>query len=252
MHKMISNKQPRKQPHDWHDLHAPRFPTQRPNERVVLLLRRHWTIIAKHLIQLVASLCLPPVILTVLLLFSNFTFIPGELAYILAVEFLSVYFLFAFLFYFESFVDYHLDIWVVTDQRIVSIEQNGLFKRVISEVNILQIQDVTSEVNGGTQTFLDFGQVYIQTAGQTARFSFEEVAHSAEVAKVILQVHDRAVKMRDFEQARDQMAYEEAFEEKKEHADTRAIPPINAVEHASATMHRKTLKTFLRDSAIDE
>ncbi len=240
------------QPHDWNELHGPHFPTQRPNERVVLLLRRHWTVIAKHLIQLVASLCLPPVILSVLLLFSDFTFIPGELEYVLAVELLSVYFLFAFLFYFESFVDYHLDIWVVTDQRIVSIEQNGLFRRVISEVNILQIQDVTSEVNGGLQTFLDFGQVYIQTAGQTARFSFEEVAHSAEVAKVILQVHDRAVKMRDIEQARDQLSYEEAYEAGKQQSTVQNIPPINQAEHQSATMHRKTLKTFLRDSTQDE
>ncbi len=228
------------------------FPTQRPNEKVVLLLRRHWTVIAQDLVQLIAALCLPPVILTVLILFSDFSFIPGTLGFILIIELLSIYFLFTFLFYFENFVDYHLDIWVVTDQRIVSIEQNGLFRRVISEVNILQIQDVTSEVNGGLQTFLDFGQVYIQTAGQTARFIFEEVAHSAEVAKVVLQVHDRAVKMRDIEQARDQLTYEKKFEAQEDREAQQGIPPINQAEHQSATMHRDTLKTFLRDSAQDE
>ncbi len=224
------------------------FPTQRPNERVVLLLRRHWTVIARHLVQLVALLSFPPIILIVLLLFSDFTFTPGTLEYVMTIQLFSIYLLFSLLFYFENFVDYHLDIWVVTDQRIVSIEQNGLFKRVISEVNILQIQDVTSEVSGTLQTFLDFGQVYIQTAAQTARFSFEEVSHSAEVAKVILQVHDRAVKMRDIEQARDQLHYEEAYEAGKQQPAARAIPPINQAEHASTAMHREALKTVLQNT----
>ncbi len=226
-----------------------RFPTQRPNEHVVLLLRRHWTIIAKDVIQLVLALCFLPILLAVLLLYSDFTLFPGTLSFVITIEVLSLYIIFAFLFYFDSFVDYHLDIWVVTDGRIVSIEQNGVFRRIVSELNILQMQDVTSEVNGWLQTFLDFGQVYIQTAGEKQRFVFEEVAHPSEVAKVILQVHDRAVKMRDIAQARDQLAYEQVYEQAQTQTQVpTAVPPMNVAEHQKTVEHRSRLHMLMHDN----
>ncbi|MFC1597961.1 PH domain-containing protein [Patescibacteria group bacterium] len=183
------------------------FPTQRPNEHVILLLRRHWTILARDVVQLAASLLLPPVIIVILFLLTDIRLEPGTALYVVVVEALSLYYLFSFLAYFHDFVDYHLDIWVVTDQRIVSIEQVGLFNRVISELNMLRVQDVTSEIKGKVQTFLDYGQVHIQTAGEEARFVFEQVPHPSEVAKVILQVHDRTVKKHQLEEVRQQEDY---------------------------------------------
>ncbi len=183
------------------------FPTQRPNEQVVLLLRRHWTVLARDIIQLVASLFVPPIIIALLYAFVNITVVPGSPLYALLVEGFSLYYLFSFLAYFHDFVDYHLDIWVVTDQRIVSIEQIGLFNRVVSELNIMKVQDVSSEIKGQVQTFLDYGQVHIQSAGEKQRFLFEQVPHPAEVAKVILQVHDRTSKLKELENVRQSEVY---------------------------------------------
>jgi len=198
-----------------HDLkeHSPlHFPTQRPNENVVLLLRRNWTVLARDVIQLITSLIVPPVVLAVLYFYADTTIEPGSALYALIIIVLCLYYLFSFLAYFHDFVDYHLDIWVVTDQRVVSIEQEGLFNRTISELNIVKVQDVTSEVRGTVQTFLDYGQVHIQTAGQEARFVFEQVPHPSEVAKVILQVHDRAMKMQELERVRQSEDYRHELE----------------------------------------
>ncbi|MBI2410993.1 MAG: PH domain-containing protein [Candidatus Kerfeldbacteria bacterium] len=193
--------------------HQLRFPTQRPGEHVVLLLRRNWTVLARNISYLILLLIIPPLLFIGMYVFTEFRINPASVSYILIVEGVSIYYLFSLLAYFHSFVDYHLDIWVVTDQRIVSIEQEGLFQRVISELNILKIQDVTSEVKGKVQTFLDYGQVYIQTAGKAERFIFEQVSHPAEVEKIILQVHDRANKMNELEQVRETEQYRHEIDE---------------------------------------
>lgn len=175
--------------------HAPlHFPTQRSNEQVFLLVRRHWIKIASAIVRLVVSVLLPPMFLAILFYATSLRVSMNSLPYILLILGLNLYYLFSLLAYFHSFIDYHLDIWVVTDQRIISIEQEGLFRRVISELNIMNVQDVTSEVDGKVETFFNFGDVHIQTAGERERFVFEDVPHPAEVAKIVLQVHEAAVK----------------------------------------------------------
>lgn len=207
----------------WNEHKPLHFPTQRPGEHVVLLLRRHWTVLAGDVVQLIVSLLVPPVILTLIYFYTDFTLQPSSLLYVFVVEGLSLYTLFSFLAYFHDFVDYHLDIWVVTDQRIVSIEQQGLFNRTVSELNLMKMQDVTAEVKGKIQTFLDFGEVYIQTAGEAARFVFSQVPHPSQVAKVILQVHDRLIAREEMERIRETETYKQQL--RVEHPILGSMPP---------------------------
>lgn len=185
------------------------FPEQRANEHVVLMLRRHWTILARDTVQLVLMLFVPPILLAFGFFFTDYSIEINSVAYVLLITGLSIYYLFTFVTYFHDFVDYHLDVWIVTDQRIISIEQTGLFNRVISELNITKLQDVTSEIKGKVQTLLDYGQVYVQTAGQQERFVFEQVSHPAEVAKVVLQLHDRAVKREGLQRVHEGVDYQQ-------------------------------------------
>lgn len=98
----------------------------------------------------------------------------------------SIYFLSVWLFSFTHFVDYWLDLWIVTNDRIVNIEQQGLFARTISELDLFRIQDVTSEVKGFFPTMFNYGNVYIQTAAAHPRFTFEQVPNPHEIRKAIL------------------------------------------------------------------
>jgi uncharacterized membrane protein YdbT with pleckstrin-like domain len=98
----------------------------------------------------------------------------------------SAFFLFAWLFLFQNFLDFLLDIWIVTTKRILNIEQTGLFSRTVSELRLYRIQDVTSNVNGFVNTIFDFGNVEIQTAGEKEHFVFEQIPHPTRVSKSIL------------------------------------------------------------------
>ena len=101
---------------------------------------------------------------------------------------MSAYYLFIWLFFFHAFVDYYLDIWIVTDRRIVNIEQKGLFAREVSEQKLFRIQDVTSELKGIIPTFLNFGTVYIQTAAEEPRFVFKQIPDPGRVAQTIIKL----------------------------------------------------------------
>lgn len=84
-------------------------------------------------------------------------------------------FLFLWLYGFLVWIDYFFDVWIVTNERIVNIEQKGLFNRRISELRFSRIQDVTASVDGLIPTILNFGDVYVQTAAEEERFVFRQV-----------------------------------------------------------------------------
>ena len=90
-------------------------------------------------------------------------------------------------FIFIGWLDYYLDMVVVTNERIVFVTQNALFSRKISELNMEQIQDVTSNVQGFFPTFFNFGEVLIQTAGERENFSLTGMAGAHFIAQRIMQ-----------------------------------------------------------------
>jgi uncharacterized membrane protein YdbT with pleckstrin-like domain len=104
------------------------------------------------------------------------------------------------LFLFTAWVDYYLDVWIVTSERIVSMEQKGLFSRVTAELRLSRVQDVTSIQKGKMATFLNYGQVQVQTAAAQQEFVFEEIPNPTKVAQVILETHDAWVQAHPGEQ----------------------------------------------------
>jgi uncharacterized membrane protein YdbT with pleckstrin-like domain len=55
---------------------------------------------------------------------------------------------------FMIWIDYYFDIWIITSERIINIEQKGMFTRKVSELRFQKIQDVTTEVIGFLPTIL--------------------------------------------------------------------------------------------------
>lgn len=107
---------------------------------------------------------IPPIILTLFPLVGNS--LPSEMVKPTINLFLSLYIMALVLFLFLVWMDQYLDMWIITTERVIDIEQSGLFSREISEIPIKHVQDVTIEVHGLIETFLKFGTIRIQTAGE--------------------------------------------------------------------------------------
>lgn len=101
---------------------------------------------------------------------------------------ISAFYLFALVFFLTQFVDYFLDVWMVTNERILDIQLNGLFARTVAETRLFRVQDVTSDVKGFFATMFNYGNVYVQTAGNKERFVFRNIPNPVYIAQQITQL----------------------------------------------------------------
>ncbi len=65
--------------------------------------------------------------------------------------------------------------YIVTNQRVIKIDQIHLFSRLISEAEIDRIQEISTEISGPIHTMLNFGTIKIQTASTTGMMDLEDV-----------------------------------------------------------------------------
>jgi len=93
---------------------------------------------------------------------------------------------------FLIWVDYYFDIWIITTERIVNIEQKGMFTRSVSELRFSKIQDITTEVTGFIPTILNFGDVKVQTAGEESEFIFRTISDPYHIKSVIMELQKKS------------------------------------------------------------
>ncbi len=169
------------------------IPNRHAGEEIVLHLRRHWFVfLLKFLFYL--FLALIPLGIFAFINYAWPDLLIGDISYpILTVLFFTFY-LGILVFAFTAWTDNYLDVWTITTERIINREQNGLFNRVVSELDLYQVQDVTAEQKGFLATIFQYGDVYIQTAGTTERFLFEQVPEPYRIAKIIQKLNEQAQK----------------------------------------------------------
>lgn len=153
-------------------------------EKVIKIVHRHWIdILGQYLISFAIIFAMIGVLISVPVYFPE---TQGSSDYLYIIFFESFIALIIWIFGFVVWIDYYLDIWIVTSERIINIEQKGLFNRVISELKLPRIQDVTTEVNGIIQTILNFGDVHVQTAGEESKFFFRHIPDPGGIKSILM------------------------------------------------------------------
>lgn len=169
-----------------HKYHDYTFRGKRKDEEIILLMRRFWLVLLFKLLPLFFYL----IILIVFKFVADDIF--GQAGIGLDAKIINLLVSFMFMFFwlilFIVWVDYYLDVWIVTNQRIINIEQLGLFRREISELEHVKIQDVTSDIKGIIPTLFNYGYVYVQTAGEKERFVFKQIPDPVKVRNIIMQL----------------------------------------------------------------
>ncbi len=167
----------------------PLFPGQQDNEQIYMILRPHWfTLVLKFLAWLLFASFLP----ISDMLINRFA--PGlnsdpYVGYVNLIQ--SVYLMFLMLGLLILWIMYYLNMQIITNERIVDITQKSLLHHTISELHLTNIEDVTAEIKGVFGTFLNYGNVYVQTAAETERFIFDKVPNPAAVEKMILDLYEK-------------------------------------------------------------
>src|SRR3990167_5983038 len=115
----------------------------------------------------------------------DFTFPYDSWVTVIAIMLGSIFYLFTWLLVYHDWVDYYLDVWIITNERILDIEQHGLFSRVISELAIENVQEVRNTVKGFLATFLKYGDVHVQSSSAEKTVIFSGIPDPVETAQTI-------------------------------------------------------------------
>ena len=129
------------------------FKGQRADETVKHVIRRHPIIFFWPLLQATLALAI------VVVVFVYFDF--GIVFYIVGI--LAV--LFAGSTIFKANFLFQNSFCLITNQRVINIDQRSFFNRQITETDFSKIQDVTNTTSGMIGTTFNIGDIIIQTAG---------------------------------------------------------------------------------------
>lgn len=167
--------------------------------KIVLFIRRHWASFLGQFLLSAAMLILPAIILIIALVTQPQAFKGIVLNFL--VMGLSIYYLIALTVAFVAWISFYYDVYIVCDDTVIDIVQQGFFGRKISQLSMLRVQDVSSNIKGFLPTFFGYGDVLVETAGeQSQNFLLMAVPNPQEVASKIMELHDQLVAKEEREQ----------------------------------------------------
>lgn len=163
-----------------------RYPGQPPDETTLFVIYKHWISVA------------PFLFVAVLFMLVSLYGIYYGAAHAIEVPYLGSYavpFIAIIGFVAAAFMIVGV-VWVwrrnrvlMTNEHLVDIDQTGLFHRRVSTLDIANIQDVSSHIEGPLQTFLHYGSVIVQTAGERENFVLDYVPNCPAIEQKINEAH---------------------------------------------------------------
>ena len=151
----------------------------RPWESVSMVIRRHWIIYV--LLWLYFALWLFITLWMYLILwFNNFTNI-----------LIIIFWLMFSIFLYIEWLNHELDLYIITNNRIIWVEQKSFLDRTVSECNLWQVQEVNSSTKWFFANILNYGSIYIQTAwSATSTLKMAFAPDALQWARKILNIVD--------------------------------------------------------------
>lgn len=148
-----------------------------PDEKIVLLIRRH------------PITNIPWMIASILMLFAPIVIVNLPFLNFLPERFLIITIIFWYIltlaFAFEKFLNWFFNVNIITDQRMFDVDFVNLIYRKITDADLDKIQDVTVKVGSVVRTVFNYGDILIQTAAEISEVEFEGVPQPDRIAKII-------------------------------------------------------------------
>ncbi len=91
-----------------------------------------------------------------------------------------------------TYYRYQNDIWVLTNQRLVDSYKAHWFSHRMVTADLVNIQDISAHREGLFQTWLDFGDLECETAGERQRFTLAGIPRPSEALAELDRARDAA------------------------------------------------------------
>lgn len=153
-----------------------------PDEKSVFLVRKHKLFFYLPIVLFFILALMPFIFVS----FINLDFYQkfGDLILFLEIVYLSILWLVLFL----ELMFYSLSTLIITNKRIIRIEEKGLFNYDRAELELNKIQDISVNISGVLGNFLNFGDLQIQSAGAENKFNIYLIPAPLKLKDAILKL----------------------------------------------------------------
>lgn len=166
----------------------------REGEKVIKEVRRHWFVMLGPLFASFVLAGIPLLVFSLLGHFSvelaEYVAFKGSIEALIAFVY-SLWLLLILVFFAVQWTEYYLDVWYISNMRIIDVDQLGLFSRKTKTLDLNRIQDITVEVKGFIATMLEFGTIHVQTAGTNREILLHQSKDPYEVRRIILKAAEK-------------------------------------------------------------
>ena len=159
-----------------------RFEGQDADEKILLLLRAHPILNLKWIIPAIL-LFFAPFFVSKLLSIINFNLSFPEA---FGVVFLIINYLLILTIVFEGFLHWYFNVYIVTQKNIVDVDFHSILFKNIDVAPLRNIEDASSSMGGILSSIFHYGNVFIQTAGNTKNIDFLDIPKPHFVSDFIL------------------------------------------------------------------
>lgn len=147
-------------------------------EKLEIVVRRHRIIYVFLSFYLIIWIIITIVVSMILWLSLFFTM------------FMIVFWMFFSMFLYIEWLNHELDLFLVTNNRIIWVEQISFLNRTVSECNLWQVQEVNSKTSWLFANLFNYGTLLIQTAWNNTTLKMDFAPDSMQEARKILNVVD--------------------------------------------------------------
>jgi len=190
------------------------FEGKHDDEVVLLYLHRHWYTVVGHFVYAFLGALLPFVLIALFGAIIVNYHLSKLVVFLFAAYYMVLWYILAYM-----ITMYVMDIWIVTNMRIIDSTQQGFFNRTVSEISLGNIQDISTMISGLIPTTMNYGDVEVQSAGAVDHFKFRQVPNPLRVKEVISKAladykhshfKDEALEVvKEVEEAKDKLSHKE-------------------------------------------
>ncbi len=161
------------------------------DETILIYVRKHWFLITLQILSVVIGAFLPLIALFFISLSPVGAYIPqGDYGPVIMVIYTG-WLILAWMTLFSIWTNYYLDVWTVTNKRLITVDQRGLFHRDTGSFRLERLQDINVSIRGILATFMKFGDLQAETASDDRDFVARGIPNPQELKALILEAADK-------------------------------------------------------------
>lgn len=169
----------------------------RPEEHVIFVARHHWWWLIERIIGILILFFIPFFFIPILNIFLTAGGGPIEIPAGFGFFFASLWSLILWQMFFAKWTDFYYDTWIITNWRIVDIDQRGLWNRDVATLFDLDyIQDISTRTDSVIANLLGFGDIKVQTAAADTEFKLQSVSNPRKVEKIIRDAQEKMINLK--------------------------------------------------------